>query len=56
MPDVAWGIGAFVLVMIVAGAILLVVSKRAHFLNWKFGIFFESEERYNGDDKESDAE
>lgn len=56
MPDVAWGLGVFILATIVAGTIILVVSRRTHLLNWKFGIFFESEERFgNGKDKD-DAE
>lgn len=50
------GLGFVILAAIVAGVIILIVSRRTHILNWRFGVFFESEERLNGEEKKEEPD
>lgn len=31
---------------LIAGAIVVVVSRRSHLRSWRFGVFYESDERF----------
>lgn len=46
-------LGIVAAVIIIVGGILLYITRKTHIISWRFGIFFESEERFNGESKET---
>lgn len=41
-------LGIIAAVIVIVGGVLLYITRKTHIISWRFGIFFESEERFNG--------
>jgi len=43
-------IGAVVVLVVVAAGVVVAMTRRSHLRSWRFGVFYEGEERIDRDD------
>lgn len=42
-------LGAVVVVALLAAVVVIVVSRRSHLRSWRFGVFYEAQDRYESE-------